>query len=434
MKKLFILILLILFSSTSFAASKNELENEIQQVQRERDGLIAEQRRLEAELEVVNRESQTLGSAVKSLDATRRKIIADINVTQSKITSTNLVIRSLEGKMGEKETQIVAHRRAIAQTLQTLSQYDSRPLVLDLLSSAKFSDVWRDRSELESLNTKMGEEINALRETKKVLDQQKKQKERIIAEQASLKGQLSGQKSVVEESQKAKERLLTETKNKEAEYQKLLAENIAAQKQFEDDLFRLESQLRFTIDPSLIPDRRHGILAWPLDNIMVTQKFGDTEFARSGAYKGKGHNGVDFRASMGTPVKAALSGVVEGLGNTDEKNAQLRREGKPICGSYGGWVLIRHNNGLSTVYAHLSQIIVRTGQAVKVGDTIGYSGGVPGVSGSGYSTGPHLHLSLFASQGVEIRQFSSSNNCKHVSVPIADLRAYLNPLDYLPSL
>ena len=429
-----IFILFFITPTVLSAVSPSQLEQQIDQVRRDREVLVEEQKKLQAELEAVNRESQTLGTAVKSLDATRKKLNADISLTQSRITSTTLTIRSLENTMTEKEQQIVTHRRAIAETLSALSEYDRRPLILNLLASTRLSDVWRDRSQLEGLNGRLEEEIDALRETKEVLNQEKAEKERVKVEQESLQDQLSGQKSVVEENQKAKEKLLVETKNKEAEYQRLLAENIANQKQFEADLFRLESELRLTIDPSLIPDPQHGLLAWPLTNVFVTQTFGDTAFARGGAYKGQGHNGVDFRASMGTPVKSVLSGVVEGMGNTDEMNAQLRREGKLICGSYGRWILIKHGIGLTSVYAHLSASIVRIGQSVKTGEIIGYSGGTPGVNGSGYSTGPHLHLGLFASQGVEIRQFTTSINCKHVSVPIADLRAYLDPLAYLPSL
>ena len=234
------------------------------------------------------------------------------------------------------------------------------------------------------MSGRLEEEVHALRETRKVLNQEKTKKEIVKEEQLSLKGQLSGQKSVVEENQKAKERLLRETKNKEAEYQKLLAENIANQKQFEEDLFRLESELRITLDLSLFPSPRKGILNWPLDNVFVTQRFGYTAFARSGAYNGRGHNGVDFKAAMGTPVRAVLLGTVEGMGNTDEMNAQLRKERKPVCGSYGRWVLIKHANGLTSVYAHLSASIVQVGQTVKTGEVIGFSGGTPGVNGSGY--------------------------------------------------
>src|SRR3989338_9133501 len=138
---------------------------------------------------------------------------------------------------------------------------------------------------------------------------------------------------------------------------------------------------------------------------------------------------------MGTAVKSVLSGTVQGTGNTDEMNAQLRREGKPICGSYGRWILIDHDNGLSSVYGHMSSSVVSQGTRVETGQVIGYSGGTPGVNGSGYSTGPHLHLGLFASQGVEIRQFTTSRNCKHTIVPVAlGPSAYLDPLDYLPAI
>ena len=427
-------LVVFLVPTILLGASPSELERQIEQVRLERETLVEEQKKLQAELEAVNKESQTLGAAVKSLDATKKKLNADISVTQSKITSTNLTIRSLENTMSEKERQIITHRKAILNTISALSEYDSRPLILNILSSVELSDLWRDRSQLESLNTRLEEEIDALRETRKALNQKKLEKEKVKEEQVSLKGQLSGQKSVVEENQKAKARLLAETKNKEVEYQKMIAENSARQKQFEEDLFRLESELQITLDPSLIPAPRPGILSWPLDNIFVTQRFGKTS-ASSRLYTSGTHNGVDFRASMGTAVKSVLSGTVQGTGNTDEMNAQLRREGKPICGSYGRWILIKHDNGLTSVYAHLSSSIVQTGQNLRTGEIIGYSGGTPRVNGSGYSTGPHLHLGLFASQGVEIRQFTTSLNCKHTIVPVAlGPSAYLDPLDYLPAI
>ncbi|MEX2013364.1 MAG: peptidoglycan DD-metalloendopeptidase family protein [Parcubacteria group bacterium] len=430
MKKGFIslFIVFLIVPAVLSAANPSDLQQQIEQQKKELEVLVEEQKKLQAELEAVNRESQTLGSAVKSLDATRRKLSADINVTQSKINSTSLTIRSLENTMSDKERQIITHRAAIADTILTLSEYDSRPFILQLLASTRLSDIWSDRSQIAGLNDRLGDEILTLRETRRVLNQEKEQKEKVKEEQVSLQGQLSGQRSVVEENQKAKERLLAETKNKEAEYQKLLAENIASQKQFEEDLFRLESELRITLDPSLIPVPRRGLLSWPLDQIYITDPFG----VRPRRF----HNGVDFRASMGTPVKAVLSGVIQSEGNTDAMNAQYRREGKPVCVSYGRWILIKHDNGLSTVYAHLSGTIVKTGQTVKTGEIVGYSGGALGVNGSGHSTGPHLHMGLLASQGVEIRQLTNSKGgCKEIFMPIArGTDAYLDPLAYLPSI
>lgn len=420
MKKQFISIFLFFLIApvTLSAANTNELGQQIEQVRREREVLLEEQKKLQAELEATNKESQSLGSAVKSLDTTKKKLTKDISVTQSKIISTNLTIKSLENTMSEKERQIAIHKRAIRDALLSLSEYDSRPLVLSLLASIKLSDIWRDRSQLESLNARLDEEIGALRETRKILNQEKIKKEKVKEEQTSLKGQLSGQKSVVEENQKTKEKLLAETKNKEAEYQKMLAENLARQKESEADLYRLESELQIELDPSLIPNPKHGILSWPLDNVFITDLFGTR--------RDRFHNGLDFRASVGTPVKAALSGVVEGAGNTDDQKG---------CYSYGRWILIKHSNGLTSIYAHLSASMVQVGQNVKTGEVIAYSGGYPRAYGSGNSSGPHLHIGLLVSKGVEIRQFTTSKGCKQVFVPIAlGLGAYLDPLAYFPTL
>jgi murein DD-endopeptidase MepM/ murein hydrolase activator NlpD len=91
--------------------------------------------------------------------------------------------------------------------------------------------------------------------------------------------------------------------------------------------------------------------------------------------------------------------------------------------------MVRHPNGLATLYAHLSQIGVSSGQAVDAGTVVGYSGM------TGYATGPHLHFGVYASAGVQISTLSADRGatspCAHVSMPIAPLNAYLNPLNYL---
>ncbi len=82
------------------------------------------------------------------------------------------------------------------------------------------------------------------------------------------------------------------------------------------------------------------------------------------------HAGIDFKAPYGAPVLAAAPGVVTRAGWT---------------GSYGKLVEIRHNNGIVTRYAHLSRVLVRSGQRVSAGKQIGRMGN------TGRSTGPHLH-------------------------------------------
>ena len=83
------------------------------------------------------------------------------------------------------------------------------------------------------------------------------------------------------------------------------------------------------------------------------------------------HNGVDYAAPSGTPTYTVGDGVVDFAG---------------VQGGYGNVVIVRHANGHSTVYAHLSRIQVRTGQTVTQGQVLG------AVGSTGWSTGPHLHF------------------------------------------
>lgn len=154
----------------------------------------------------------------------------------------------------------------------------------------------------------------------------------------------------------------------------------------------------------------------------ITQYFGNTSFSTANpqVYNGAGHNGVDFSAPTGTPIEAALTGTVMDTGNTDAV---------PGCYSFGKWVLIKHSNGLATLYAHLSSIGVSKGQAVATGDVIGNSGM------TGYATGPHLHFAVYASQGVSVMSLAeyrgATSPCASAKMPVAPKDAYLNPMSYL---
>lgn len=85
----------------------------------------------------------------------------------------------------------------------------------------------------------------------------------------------------------------------------------------------------------------------------------------------RGHHGVDIRLRTGDPIHAAFGGTVR-VAST--------------MGGYGKCIVIRHPNGLETLYGHLSKINVHFGQQVEAGQVIGLGGS------TGNSTGPHLHF------------------------------------------
>jgi murein DD-endopeptidase MepM/ murein hydrolase activator NlpD len=86
------------------------------------------------------------------------------------------------------------------------------------------------------------------------------------------------------------------------------------------------------------------------------------------------HNGIDLAGAIGTPVVAAMSGKVIMLGFNP---------------NFGRYIILSHPEAFQTLYGHLDSFLVRKGQRVKQGEAIGLMGN------SGYSTGSHLHFSIF---------------------------------------
>lgn len=416
----YIALILVLFGSAAvFAAAPediNQLQKNIQEKNSQIDALNKEIEQLNKQIQTVNGQSKTLQNAIKSLDTTKSKLLKEIEVTQNKIAGTNLTIEQLAIEIDDKEKTIERNRVALANAVRAMSRAEDTTFVESLLSYENIALLWGEIESLNRFQAGVEENVAALRSLKLSLDEKKQENEQKKSQLTNLRSELTDQKVIVDNNKKEKNQLLTQTKSQEALYKKQLEEKKRLADEFEKDLEAYEAQLKFLIDPTSYPSPGKGILKWPLSSIHITQYFGNTEFAKSGAYKGSGHNGVDFRASRGTPVKSSLGGVVKATGNTDAV---------PGCYSYGKWVMVDHNNGISTLYAHLDLIKVSQGQQVTTGEIIGYSGN------TGYSTGPHLHFGVYATQGVKIVKYEHSKNCKNAIIPVADLRAYLNPMEYL---
>lgn len=106
---------------------------------------------------------------------------------------------------------------------------------------------------------------------------------------------------------------------------------------------------------------------------------------------GKWHNGWDIACPDKTPVYATKSGYVAEVWPS-YYNGPYSYKGHP---AYGGLVIIKHSDHTITLYGHLSFTEVKEGQYVLAGEEIAWSGGVKGRRGSGTSTGPHLHYSVY---------------------------------------
>lgn len=401
------------------AQTADELRQKIDQKNSEIETLEKEIVQYEQQISATGKQAQTLQGAINRLTLTQKKLSADVALTQKKIDATVLTIESLGGQITDKETSIEYIKDGLASVLRNQREADDTSLAEIVLQNFTLSTFSQESTRREKIAGTIVNTIGDLTVAKTDLAGRRDDTQTEKNKLEKFRAQLNDQQRLVAANKKEQDTLLKETKNKESNYKALLADRKAKRDAFAQELLDIESQLKILIDPSKLPTAGTTALQWPVDTVRITQYFGNTDFSRAnpGVYNGQGHNGIDLGVPEGTPIKAAAAGSVVSTGNTDT-----------VCSgaSYGKWVLIRHNNGLSTLYAHLSLISVSQGQQVSTRQLIGYSGS------TGYATGPHLHFTVYATEGVQVLSRKSRVCGGTYVMPIADLKAYLNPLSYLP--
>lgn len=180
--------------------------------------------------------------------------------------------------------------------------------------------------------------------------------------------------------------------NRIAEVQRITNEVQSSVTKLQRELARIDAQLVSKLERELIEkglmdaqpgERSDGRIRsnqpfrWPVVG-RISAGFHNASYKQ---FFGVAHKGIDIVVGQGTPVSASADGVV-----------YLARDG----GKYGySYVLVGHRNGVATLYGHLSQINVSSGQEIAAGQIVGLSGGTPGTYGAGpMTTGAHLHFEV----------------------------------------
>lgn len=426
--KFIFLILTLLFLTPFFtnAESVEELQSQI-------DGYSSKIAEIEKEIaaqraKIANTSAKAadLQSTIDSLNQTKKNLELNITKTKNIIEQSTLNIEKLSIEIVDKKNKISKSNAALAESVRAMNVLDNRSFFEMIFSSDTISEFTTDIINVENVKKTLLHTKTELVHLNKELSQKKGEEEETKDKLEDEQDKLAGQKKSVEYTKKEKDSLLAATKSEEASYREILAQKEAERKAFEEQLLEIESKLQLLIDPTSYPNARNGILVWPIDDVRVTQNFGGTQFAKTNphVYSRPFHPGTDFGVPIGTEVKSVAPGKIIGHDNTDLY---------PGCRAWGLWIMVEHDNGLSSLYTHLSSLVKRKGERVEAGDVIALSGN------SGISTGPHLHLGLYASQGVFIDKYNrqgSGTGCSatEASGPFADLDAYLDPLEYLPSI
>lgn len=419
-----LLILIVNISAGTFAYAQTtaELQQQINDQNTQLASINKEIAQYEAQLNATSAKKKTLQNKLNQIIISLKKTAVSITATKNKLTTTQLQLQQLSNTISDTQARIGKSKAGLGDSIRIMNNADNQTLVAQILGADDISAAWKEIDASVSIQKALNSRVDTLVAQETSLSQTKDAVDKKRQTLESQKKTLVAQQGSITATKDAQSELLAQTKSEESTYQKLIKQKKEQEASLEAALSDLNAKFRVAVNLSQVTPAGAGTLQWPMDNVRITQYFGNTPFAASGAYKGKGHNGIDLAAPIGTPLKAALSGTVLGTGNTDSIRG---------CYSFGKWVLIKHANGLDTMYSHLSKISVSEGQSVSTGDIIGYSGE------TGYATGPHLHFGVYVSSATQIIKLSQATNastaCGSAVMPVAPLSGYLNPLNYLPA-
>ncbi len=388
--------------SDVYATVIDDLKKQIEQKQQEIKNLEAQAVKYSQSLTTTQQQKNTLASELTKIGNQISVLNLQIKKTQLQADATTLQIEEIRDSISTKEGEIQKKKNNLTYTIRVIDQSDKENnALLLILSTRNFSDVFNQQNYILNFQNQIKNDLATVKVLKNDLEVFEKEQEQKRRELKSLGDKLKNQSVIVNDQKDEKNSLLKQTKNKEKEYQNLLAIIARQRGDSEKEISGLETKLRAAIDRSKLPIGK-GILEWPLESVRLTQNYGKPNWQAAYDF----HNGIDLAASVGTPVKAALSGTIVGIGNNGRY-------------AYGKWISIDHGNNITTLYGHLSLQVVKIGQIVKTGDVIGYSGS------TGYSTGPHLHFSVFSSESYTLLE---STKVPNLFIPVGGT---VNPLDYL---
>jgi hypothetical protein len=236
----------VLLGSTFYTQSHAYADQALDNAQADKARLQQELSNLEQE--IAQKQSELNGQKGQSVSLSRDIAILTTQIKKAKlsISAKNLIIKKLGGEIVQKNKQIQTltskietEKESLAQLLRKDREIDNRPLLLLLMSEDKISDTYGDIDTFASLKKGIKQSVDQINGIKTETVAQKKDLEVKKSEQIDIKAQLENDKRTVEVSETEKQQLLSISKNKEKEYQKVLAAKASRRAEILAMLFNL---------------------------------------------------------------------------------------------------------------------------------------------------------------------------------------------------
>lgn len=304
----------------------------------------------------VLREIQRIEHDLEKTEAELRDISIRLEVAEQDVEQATLELQQAEQEL-EYRTELMLRR------VRALYEHGSIGYVEVLLSSTSFADFLGRFDLLRSIVTKDVELFRQVEELRAVCISQEELLTQRRDEIAGLKALTETKKKQIEAQVASRERLLEATQRERDQYARALDELEKVSEDLIKQIQDLQAKLRRQRPANLK-------MVWPTPG-KITSYFGPRYHPI--LKQNRMHTGIDIAAKTGQAVTAAEAGVVILSGS---------------LGGYGLTIIVDHGGGISTLYAHNSQVLVANGSEVMKGQLIARAGS------TGLSTGPHLHFEV----------------------------------------
>lgn len=362
------LLLIALLWFSPWAAFRAEAEPSLEELQQQQQQLEQQRSTIDQQQQYLQQMESSAQNRLGDLNQTIEATTEQIQQNEKRLAQANSQLKTLQDKLAIAEKSYQDKQVATAARLRYLQRQRKQNGWATLLQSQTLQEFLDRRYKLTRVYQADQTVLAELRKGADELDQQRHVIERQKNEIALIMQQLQSQKSQFEAQAQTQQALISRLQDD----RNALEEAEDRLVQDSQDLTNLIQQLLAVQSRQQILVRGTGRFSLPSDGF-ISSEFGWRTHPILGSQRF--HAGVDFGADYGSSIRAADAGVVIFAG---------------WYGGYGQTVIVDHGGGLTSLYAHTSEIYVVQGQAVQKGEAIA------AVGSTGLSTGPHLHFEVRA--------------------------------------
>lgn len=338
-------------AATDLQTQRNEIQNQMNEANEQLEGV---QNDISENLQQVQKLDEKISNSQQELDELNKKI-EDLENSSEEV----------EKKLKTAEENYDKQKKLLDSYLVAVQESSDTQYLDVLLSSKNISEFLSNYFLITELANSQVELLEDMQNKKNEIQQSKEKLDKNKEDLAVIKANQTKTATVLANTKTVRENFISKLSDQEKDIQSKIDEYYA---QFN----AINSEILQLAQGGIATQYIGGELAWPVPGYtVISSNYGMRTHPITGVYKL--HTGVDIRAPLGATFIAANDGIVTKASYN---------------GAYGNMVIIDHGGGVSTLYAHGSEILVQVGQTVKRGEP------VLKVGSTGYSTGPHAHFEV----------------------------------------